>query len=192
MTLHTFPDVEQGEEWRAIPGYEGYEVSNLGRVRSFRIHGGRRSGQLQATPRMKTTRAHGNGYLFVVLQREPGKSRPTAVHALVAAAFLGPRPKGHQVAHSDGDRMNARLDNLRYATPRENAQDKHRHGTTSRGEAGGNHKLTDPEVRQIFALYHRAGWLQKDLAKSFGISQSQVSNIIRSASWSHLNLGEAS
>lgn len=191
MSLRIMEDVEQGEEWRAIAGYRGYEVSSFGRVRSYRIHGGARSGQLMETPRMKATRRHNHGYLVVVLQDEPGRSRPTPVHVLVAAAFLGPRPEGHQVAHWDGDKLNAKLDNLRYATPRENAQDKHRHGTTCYGEAGGNHKLTDPEVRQIFALYHREGWLQKDLAKSFGISQSQVSNIVRAASWTHLGLGEA-
>lgn len=180
----------EGEEWRAIPGFAGYEVSNLGRVRSYRAHGGNRGGRMVAEPRMKTTRRHGNGYLFVVLQADLGKARPQAVHTLVASAFLGPRPEGFQVAHADGDKMNARLDNLRYATPRENAQDKQRHGTTCRGESDGNSKLTASQVRQIIA-HCQAGQRQKDVAQLFGISQSQVSNIVRGASWSHLNLGRA-
>jgi hypothetical protein len=175
------------EEWRAVPGHEGYEVSNLGRVRSYRAHGGNRGGRQVKTPRIKTTRRHNTGYSSVVLQAELGRSQAYSVHVLVAAAFLGPRPEGYQVAHFDGDKMNARLDNLRYATPVENAQDKHRHGTTCHGEAGGNTKLTTAQVQEIVARYG-AGELQRELAARFGISQSQVSNIVRRASWSHLNL----
>lgn len=173
------------EEWRAIPGFEGYEASNVGRVRSFRRHGGRGRG-LVVAPRIKKVHAGVHGYLCVTLQKPDGnRCSKYAVHVLVAAAFLGPRPEGTQVAHADGDRLNARLDNLRYATPVENAQDKHRHGTTCRGESGGNSKLTEPEVREIRARY-RSGESQHFLADEFRISSSQVSNICRSASWAHV------
>lgn len=185
MALHEFPNLEQGEAWRPIPGFEGYEVSNLGRVRSFRRHGGRGRG-LVKTPRIKKTHPGANGYLCVTLQKPDGnRCNKYAVHVLVAAAFMGPRPEGMQVAHGDGDRQNARLDNLRYATALENAQDKHRHGTTCRGESDGNSKLTEAQVRDIRARY-RAGETQPSLAKLFGISSSQVSNIIRAASWAHV------
>lgn len=190
MSLTEYCDLEQCEEWRAIPGCDGYEVSDLGRVRSYRAHGGNRGGRMVAAPRLKTTRRHNTGYLSVVLQAELGRSQAYPVHVLVAAAFLGPRPDRMQVAHRDGDKMNARLDNLRYATARENAQDKHLHGTTSRGEMNGNRKLTQDQVQQIVTQY-RGGDLQKTLAVAFGISQSQVSNIVRGASWSHLRAGGA-
>lgn len=190
MSLHILDDLEQ---WRAIPGHYGYEVSDLGRVRSYRAHGGNRSGErLLDTPRIKAVHRHrGTGYLSVVLQGEPGRSHRRPVHALVAAAFLGPRPEGFQVAHADGDKMNARLDNLRYATPVENAQDKHRHGTTCRGETGGNSKLSEAQVREIRRRY-QTGEFQISIAESYGISQSQVSNIVRAASWSHLDAETAS
>lgn len=186
MTL-TILDVEQREEWRAIPGHDGYEVSDLGRVRSYRAHGGNRGGRLIETPRMKATRRHSTGYLTVVLQRGLGKSRPVAVHVLVAAAFLGPRPVGHQIAHKDGDKLNARLDNLRYATAIENAKDKVTHGTDPIGERNGNRRLTEPQVREIIARY-RAGELQRELALAFGISQSQVSNVVRRERWPHVEV----
>lgn len=38
------------------------------------------------------------------------------VHALVAAAFLGPRPEGHDIIHLDGDQVNLHADNLAYVT----------------------------------------------------------------------------
>lgn len=175
------------ELWRPIPGMRDYEVSSLGRVRSYRAHGGKKR---LRDPYLKTVRPNGRGYLSVVLQVHPGRSQAYCVHALVAAAFLGARPEGQQVAHADGNRLNARLDNLRYATPLENAQDKHRHGTTCRGESDGNSKLTEAQVGEIRERY-RAGELQVRLAESFGISQSQISNIARVASWAYLETAVA-
>jgi hypothetical protein len=51
------------------------------------------------------------------------------VHLLVLEAFIGPRPEGHQGAHENGNKLDNRLDNLRWKTPGENNRDKRRHGT---------------------------------------------------------------
>ena len=40
------------------------------------------------------------------------------------SAFVGPRPEGYQVDHIDRDRVNNRLENLRYVTPSENQKNK--------------------------------------------------------------------
>ena len=185
MTLHILPELEQGETWRPIPGFEGYEVSDLGRVRSFRRHGGRGRGLVNA-PRIKKTHPGAAGYLSVTLQRPDGnRCSKYHVHALVAAAFLGPRPDGMQVAHADGDRLNARLDNLRYATASENAEDKRRHGTDTPGERNGMHKLTDRDVREIRQL-RAAGALQRELAERFGVSISAIQFVLNGKHWSHV------
>jgi hypothetical protein len=185
MALHEMPDLEQGETWRAIPGFEGYEVSNLGRVRSFRRHGGRGRGLIEK-PRLKKTHPGAHGYLCVTLQKPDGnRCSKYSVHALVAAAFMGPRPDGMQVAHADGDRLNARLDNLRYATPLENAEDKRRHGTDTPGERNGMHKLTDDAVRQVRQL-RAEGALQRELAEKFGVSIAAIQFVLNGKHWSHV------
>lgn len=38
------------------------------------------------------------------------------VHDLVAAAFIGPRPDGHDIIHLDGEPANLHVDNLAYVT----------------------------------------------------------------------------
>lgn len=185
MSLQVFPEIEQGETWRPIPGFEGYEVSDLGRVRSFRRHGGRGRG-LMETPRIKKVHPSAVGYLCVTLQKPDGnRCSKYHVHALVAAAFLGPRPEGMQVAHADGDRGNARLVNLRYATPAENAEDKRKHGTDTPGERNGRHKLTDRDVREIRQLRTR-GALQRELAERFGVSISAIQFVLSGERWSHV------
>lgn len=132
------------EEWRPIPGYEGaYEVSDLGRVRSLpRLvpagpHGGKRPipGGL-----LKPTIQH-FGYAQVKLA---GKSR--LVHWLVADAFLGGRPEGMQVCHSNGDPGDNRAINLRVDTVASNMSDTVRHGrhwAASKTHCPQGHPYTD-------------------------------------------------
>src|SRR5690606_27606505 len=99
-------------------------------------------GQL-LTPAVHLT-GYPQGYLSV-----EGKTVPRKVHALVAEAFIGPRPEGHQIAHNDGDRLNSRLENLRYATAAEIAVDQIAHGRAPRGSRNGRAKLTEGQVLEI-------------------------------------------
>lgn len=101
------------EEWRDISGYEGaYQVSDLGRVRG---------------PRGRILRAGiaSHGYPTVCL----GRGNTRTVHSLVARAFLGPTPEGHEIRHKDGARTNAALANLHFGTRTENILDAVRQGT---------------------------------------------------------------
>lgn len=119
------------EHWRPVVGYEGtYEVSDRGRVRGVDrwIHyaDGRRRlyrGQLmrpQPHPR--------SGHLTLRLVRE-ASAQTAKVHALVMAAFVGPRPEGLEVCHRNGDPADNRLENLRYGSHGDNMYDSVTHGT---------------------------------------------------------------
>ena len=103
------------EEWRPVSGWP-YEVSNQGRVR-------RSSAQLGRTRVGKVLRPGigSPGYPFVVLCQN-GQTKGFNVHALVAEAFIGPRPEGWVVDHMDRDRTNNNVENLRYLTREENGR----------------------------------------------------------------------
>jgi len=45
-----------------------------------------------------------------------GHSKSVTVNALIAAAFIGPRPEGMTIEHLDGNRCNTAASNLRYVT----------------------------------------------------------------------------
>lgn len=63
-----------------------------------------------------------------------GKRTRISVHRLVASAYLPPRPSPkHEIRHFDGDKTNNHHDNLRWGTRKDNADDRQRHGRTSRG-----------------------------------------------------------
>ena len=104
------------EEWRPVKGYEDrYEVSNMGLVRSItRVTSyGRRRKSKEIY--VKTI----NGYKVVSLF--DSKIRNHKIHRLVADAFI-PNPENKPcVDHIDTNRTNNNVDNLRWVTYKENA-----------------------------------------------------------------------
>jgi hypothetical protein len=113
------------EEWRLIPSAPDYEVSDLGRVRSWRPYNG------HSAPRvLRGFPSPNGGHLQYRLVDVTGESVTTKGHQLVLLAFVGPRPDwADQIRHLDGDPTNNALSNLRYGTRSENQLDAVRHGT---------------------------------------------------------------
>ena len=108
------------EEWRSIAGYEGiYEVSSMGKVRSLDrvdISGRKRNGMILQT--VKVGHAP-NKYLAVSLSKD-GVARKVRIQRLVANAFL-PNPENKpEVNHLNEDKMDNRVENLCWATSKEN------------------------------------------------------------------------
>jgi hypothetical protein len=179
---------ELDEVWLPIPGspvVEGrvmHEVSNLGRIRSWFAQGGRGANRprVRTSPRVLAPCRYRNGYLGTTLA-----GRGVMVHEVVLEAFVGPRPPGHQCAHWDGDRFNNALTNLRWATPRENAADKRRHGTEGLGEANGKHVLSEEVVLQARWLA-RTGVPITHIAEAKGFALGTIWQAIRGQTWAHL------
>ncbi len=126
-------DISNVEVWRAIPGYEGYEVSDHGNVRSLDRYVSRpNNGRSLRRGVALSPQIDRKGYVWVRLSRQL-QSRPVRVHRLVLLAFVGPCPPDMEACHDDGVNANNRLDNLRWDTKLANAQDRRRHGQYERG-----------------------------------------------------------
>jgi len=103
-------------EWVPLPDAPGYFVSEDGNV-------------LGKRGRVLKPGLDSYGYQQVNICGD-GKKTTTGVHRCVALAFIGPKPSAlHEVAHNDGDRQNNHRSNIRWATHRENMEDRTRHST---------------------------------------------------------------
>lgn len=100
------------EIWKDIPNYEGlYQVSNLGRVKSFRKS---TKHYWQDEYILKPSHAN-NGYCQVTLYDNTVRHK-FLVHRLVAEAFI-PNPKNlPQVNHKDENPYNNEARNLEWCT----------------------------------------------------------------------------
>ncbi len=161
------------EDWRAIPGWDGfYEVSATGRVRSVERTVRFSDGRLRSYPaKERATHTDGFGYRKVTLKRQ-GVNQRALVHHLVALAWIGPRPPGLDVCHWDGDKTNNGLQNLRYDTRSANHADAVRHGTAKR-----KRKYSDQDVEEVRAL--RGFFPLGDVAEAYGMSKTHVCNVQR-------------
>jgi hypothetical protein len=159
------------EEWRRVIGFGSYKVSNKGRVKGPR--------------RILTPVLTKYGYHQVTICHS-GKRYTRFVHRLVADAFIGPAPtEAHDVAHNDGVRTNNVATNIRWATPKENNADKHKHGTAQIGSKNGCSRLTEMEVGEIL-YYADRGYSQKMLALIYGVSRRNINKIVNGKSWGHI------
>ena len=172
------------EEWRRIDGFPGYEVSDLGRVRSFRPRSGK--GPAPTTPRILKMPPKDTGYPHVSMQGPDGRQRTRKVHRLVAVAFL-PNPDSlPQVAHRNGNPLDNRAANLRWSTACDNMADTVTHGTKVFGERVGNSKLTEDDVMAIRGIYSLGDVTQQEIAERYGVDRATISYIVNGHSWGHL------
>lgn len=174
------------EEWRDIPGYEGYyQVSNLGRVRSLDRVVTRSGFDKRLKGKILLGRVVDYGRIIVSLSKG-GVVRRRKVHSLVMEAFVGPYPDGLEIRHLDGDPSNNCIDNLRYGTSKENARDKLRHGTYIHGERHPLSRLKDEDILEIRRMYVSGEATQAEIGERYGIWQTHVGHIVHGESWPHL------
>lgn len=177
------------EKWVPVVGFVGYEVSDLGNVRSYRPRNGR--GGLTATPHSLKQNKDKDGYSILTLRSEDGRDRTQKVHRLVLEAFIGPCPEHMQACHNNGDPSDNKLENLRWDSVSENAQDRSNHGRfvcnypRKRGSAHGSSKLTEDQVLSIRAMY-ALDYSKAEIARRFNLSAPHVRQVVERHTWKHV------
>ncbi len=169
-------------KWKKISDFPAYEVSNDGDVRR-RLPG---KGCTHPGKILKQTDS-GFGYGQLTLISAGGKRYCRQVHRLVASAFLGRAPEGKPfVCHRDGNPANNYVQNLYWASPKENYADSIRHGTWSHGERTGTSKLTAQQVREIRWRYEPHVVTQSQLAREYGVTARAIKAVVTRQNWAWL------
>lgn len=97
------------EIWKNIDNYDDYQVSNFGRVKSFK----------KGKERILKPSVAGRGYLFVVLCKN-GIRKEMLIHRLVANAFIQNPDNLPCVNHKDENKQNNHVDNLEWCDAKYN------------------------------------------------------------------------
>lgn len=169
------------EEFVDVLDYEGeYQVSNFGRVRSVKNYN-----------MILSVGVNTHGYNYVTLSKN-NKVKTFTVHKLVMEAFVSRRPSGLVVNHKDGVKTNNRIENLEWVTVRENVIHSRKvlkhvgvNPPIFNGEEHPMSKLKREDVVNI-RLLHCRGRSFRSIAREFGVSKTNVRNIINGIVWRNI------
>lgn len=163
------------EKWKRIKGYNHYFVSNNGKVISKKY----------GNFRILKTDPCGDNYSSVSLYNN-GICITYKVSVLVAEHFIGPCPKGMEVDHIDGNKLNNRDWNLEYVTHSENLKRAVKlnllpcigHGLKNPGV-----KLSWRKVNVIRMLLNKGNLTHKEISEIYEVCEKTISLIKHNKIW---------
>jgi hypothetical protein len=166
------------EIWKPVIGFEGrYEVSSLGRIkalaREIQYSDGRR-GRL-AEKMIRGSRMNA-GYISVTFDSKTRRF----VHQVVAEAFLGVSEYRQTVNHKDGNKLNNCINNIEWATYKENNDHARRTGLNNQhAEKSNLHKYSDQFIQAVRNVHARYAPKYEELGEMFGLTGSHARQIVR-------------
>jgi hypothetical protein len=131
------------------------------------------------------------------------------IHSLVAEMFIGSRPKGTEIRHLDGNKLNNHYRNLSYGTHSENMRDTVRHGhhvsqvnpgsylrgdnhpnrinahLLPRGENSTSAIMRTDHVIAAKAL-RRLGYTVSSIARFMSVPRGALHNAVLGYTWKHV------
>jgi hypothetical protein len=187
-------------EWKTIPGYSDYEISNAGEIRSIERTKKYKSGRIiELKSKTKKLRKHPvNGFLMTDLIDDKGKRNTVYPHKALALAFIKnnfPR-KQKIVIHIDGDISNNNIENLRWSSYSESIRIGFETGKRDNstlwlkrrlkyGPKGGNKSMGRPDPldfgkkKRIKYLREEKGFTLQQLATKYECSVSHIHKTLK-------------
>lgn len=138
------------EIWKIIPEFPIYKISNYGNIKNRK--------------KILKQQIVASGYSSIKLNNENIKNKKFLIHVLVAIAFIPNPDNKPTVNHKDHNKLNNNIDNLEWATMKE--QNIHRRKTTN-GLAGARpvwriNKDTNEKIKKYKSIQSAVDWIFKN------------------------------
>lgn len=166
------------EIYKDIAGFEDYQVSNFGNVKSKQKRRKGKSCYYISKEKPIKLNLKKSGYFEVVLTNESLK-KTFSVHRLVAIAFIPNPDNKPQVNHINGIKNDNRIENLEWVTASENIIHAVDNGLTNKNRFA---KLTAKEVLEIRNLKNK----NTEIAKVYNVTRETISLIKNRKTWTHI------
>lgn len=167
--------------YRIIKEFPSYRVGSDGSLWSKHVFvpgvGSMRKGKWKRL----VGRVNRQGYLYFTACKS-GFRKSLTLHRQILIAFCGEPQKGEEACHNNGNRLDNRIENLRWDSRKGNSADRLKHGTMLTGNRNPSAKLDEAKVREIRRL-RLAGKTNKMIALEFGVSWHTISAIARKVIW---------
>lgn len=131
-------DVRVIEKWKIIKEFPAYHISNMGNIMSY----------IEDVPKILKGNTDSKGYRKIRLYNK-NIQNTFSIYRLVAHAFIGKIPRGHEVNHIDGIKSNNNIKNLEYVTRSENIVHAMKIGLYP-WNSGSKFECGNPKCKKIF------------------------------------------
>lgn len=160
------------QNWKDIPGYEGYyQLNNFGVIKSIQRIVGREGhgGYKTVNEKILPVYFDNNGYQIAFLSKG-GIRKTVKVHRLIALLFIPNPLNKKQVNHIDGNKANNSVNNLEWCTQSENIRHADRTGLrkcASGDKNGKSLKIKDNNSGIIYSTITEAAFVNNTTVKVF-------------------------
>lgn len=180
--------------WKDIKGFEGiYQISNNGEVKSLErktFNNGTKTENIIKEKILKKP-LDKDGYIIYCLFKN-NKRFSLKAHRLVAIEFIDNPQNKPQVNHKNGIKTDNSVDNLEWVTAKENSVHATQLGLNYQlgGELHHMSKLTAKQINEIFDFYLNKNITQKEIARIYNVSQTQINRILNKKRWKDYDISK--
>ena len=170
------------EQWKPVPEFEMYEVSDQGRIRRWKVI-------KKEWKEVKTTSYSNAPYKMFTVSKD-GSPTKLYLHRILGTLFVpNDNPKEFiDVCFKDGNIANTIASNLYWSNQKERMGRRKKEGKYH--TEGHNAKLTEENVREIRSKWMNRIWepceTQAEMARHYGVHPWSIYACIKRITWKHV------